>query len=166
MESRKWYGNRVIRDWKCVEETERAINELYMDMFHAMKQRNMVVESNTIKLSIKTKVEMYKKFAQEGKKIDFDNMPTEISLSCTMRSSGNRGYDPEAIYKNGRATAVKWEDGTVTTVKLAQGETGSDYGAFTAALAIKVIGNNSRIKKIMEKKTVIQKKAAKKDGKD
>ena len=164
MESRKWHGDRVIRNWTSVSETENAINALYQDMFRAMKFYNMVVESDTIKLQIKEETNRYTHPLMINKEVK--EKIVKISLECTMRSSGNREYDPEAIYKNGRATAVKWEDGTVTTVKLAPGETGSDYGAFTAALAIKVIGNNSRIKKIMEKKTVIQKKAAKKDGKD
>ena len=60
------------------------------------------------------------------------------------------GLDPIKIIVNGPATIVFWEDGTKTVVKCAKGETWDIYNAFTAALAIKVFGNNSKIKKILK----------------
>lgn len=59
---------------------------------------------------------------------------------------------PDKIIKNGRATIVLWPDGTKTVVKLAEGDVPSDYAAFTAALAKKVYGSNSRIKAILRDK--------------
>lgn len=59
---------------------------------------------------------------------------------------------PDKIIKNGRATIVLWPDGTKTVVKLAAGDEPSDYAAFTAALAKKVYGSNSRIKAILRDK--------------
>ncbi len=59
---------------------------------------------------------------------------------------------PDKIIKNGRATIVLWPDGTKTVVKLAEGDVPSDYSAFTAALAKKVYGSNSRIKAILRDK--------------
>lgn len=59
---------------------------------------------------------------------------------------------PNKIIKNGRATIVLWPDGTKTVVKLAEGDEPSDYAAFTAALAKKVYGSNSRIKAILRDK--------------
>lgn len=59
---------------------------------------------------------------------------------------------PDKIIKNGRATIVLWPDGTKTVVKLAEGDEPSDYAAFTAALAKKVYGSNSRIKAILRDK--------------
>lgn len=59
---------------------------------------------------------------------------------------------PDRIIKNGRATIVLWPDGTKTVVKLAEGDEPSDYAAFTAALAKKIYGSNSRIKTILRDK--------------
>lgn len=52
-----------------------------------------------------------------------------------------------------------------TVVKCGVNETPDDYDAFTAALAIKIFGNNSRLKKVIKEKTVIQ-QIKKKKGKE
>lgn len=62
------------------------------------------------------------------------------------------GLYPIKIIVNGPATIVFWEDGTKTVVKCAKGESWEIYNAFTAALAIKVFGSNSKIKKILKTK--------------
>ena len=73
-------------------------------------------------------------------------------------------YIPERILKSGTATIVFWKDGTKTIVKLPEGDTPDDYSAFTAALAKKVFGSNSKVKKVMRTKTEVQKaKEGKKD---
>ena len=56
-------------------------------------------------------------------------------------------YMPDRILKSKNATIVFWKD---------------DYSAFTAALAIKIFGANSRVKKIIKTRTEIQKPKAKK----
>lgn len=66
-------------------------------------------------------------------------------------------YVPSKILKSGTATIVFWKDGTKTVVKLPEGDTPDDYSAFTAALAIKIFGTNSKVKKVMKVKTEIQK---------
>lgn len=71
-------------------------------------------------------------------------------------------YRPVQILKNKNATVVFWNDGTKTVVKCAPGTTPNDYDAFTAALAIKIFGNNSALKKMIQRKTVVQTPKAKK----
>lgn len=66
-------------------------------------------------------------------------------------------YVPSKILKSGTATIVFWKDGTKTVVKLPEGDTPDDYSAFTAALAIKIFGTNTKVKKVMKVKTEIQK---------
>lgn len=63
-------------------------------------------------------------------------------------------FQPVRIIKNGPATIVFWKDGTKTVVKCAPETTPSDYDAFTAALAIKIFSNNSRLKKMIKVLTV------------
>lgn len=70
-------------------------------------------------------------------------------------------YTPEKILKSGRATIVFWKDGSKTIVKLPAGEESDDYSAFTAALAKKIYGSNSAIKKVIVAKTVVQDKKEK-----
>lgn len=68
----------------------------------------------------------------------------------------------DKIIRNGDATIVFWADGEKTIVKRAEGESDSLYTAVTAALAKKVYGNNSKFKKMIEKKVVVQEKKEKK----
>lgn len=58
---------------------------------------------------------------------------------------------PKRILKSGNRTIVFWQDGTKTIVKRADDEAESGYAAFTAALAIKLYGSNSAVKRIVDK---------------
>lgn len=71
----------------------------------------------------------------------------------------------EKIIKNPAkdATTIKWDDGTYTTVKRSPDDPEDDYAAFCSALAIKVYGSNSAVKRLMNKKTEILKKKVKKN---
>ncbi len=62
-------------------------------------------------------------------------------------------FDPKRILRSGPATIVFWEDGTKTVVKCAADENDNTYAAFTAALAIKIFGSNSAVKKLVKSKT-------------
>ena len=50
---------------------------------------------------------------------------------------------------------VCWGDGTITMVKASEDEEMNDYHAFTAALAKRILGNNSRIHKIVSTATEV-----------
>ena len=63
---------------------------------------------------------------------------------------------PERILKNGDVTIVFWEDGTKTIVKPEPGTTLDDYTAFTAALAKRLFGSNSKLKKVIRTHTEYQ----------
>ena len=65
-------------------------------------------------------------------------------------------FIPVRILKSGVATVVFWKDGTKTVVKCAPEITPNDYDAFTSALAIKLFSTNSRLKKLIREKTVVQ----------
>lgn len=54
------------------------------------------------------------------------------------------------IIYNDPATVIFWTDGTKTIVKRAKGEKFSKYTAFCAALAKKLYGNNSVVRRIVE----------------
>lgn len=61
-------------------------------------------------------------------------------------------YIPSRILasRDGITTLVFWQDGTKTIVKRAVDEEYSPYAALTAALAIKVFGSNSAVKRIVK----------------
>lgn len=65
-------------------------------------------------------------------------------------------FIPVRILKSGVATVVFWKDGTKTVVKCAPETMPNDYDAFTSALAIKLFSTNSRLKKLIREKTVVQ----------
>lgn len=58
------------------------------------------------------------------------------------------------IIRNGPVTVVFWEDGTKTLVRRNENTPDDPYFAFCAALAKKVYGNNTRVKKIISENTV------------
>ena len=86
---------------------------------------------------------------------------TGKEIDCEFRQ-----LTPEKIFRCGNATTVIWKDGTKTTVKLMPGTEDSDYGAFTAALAKKIYGNNSKVMRyagmVQRVKSKAEKKAEKK----
>lgn len=57
---------------------------------------------------------------------------------------------PTRMLKNGRATVVFFADDTKVVVKLPDGVEDNEYNAFCAAIAKKMFGTNTRIKRKME----------------
>lgn len=71
-------------------------------------------------------------------------------------------YYPKRILKSGPCTIVFWNDGTKTMVRRSEDEVDDDYSAFTAALAIKIFGSNSAVKRTVKNNLVDQIKKTKK----
>ena len=59
---------------------------------------------------------------------------------------------PKRILRSGNRTIVFWEDGSKTIVKLCEDCEDNPYDAFTAALAKKIFGTNSALKRMIAKK--------------
>ena len=72
-------------------------------------------------------------------------------------SAPSIAYTPKRILRSGPATVVFWQDGTKTVVRLSDGEEDNAYDAFTSALAIKIFGSNSKLKKMVKTLTEEQK---------
>lgn len=85
-----------------------------------------------------------------------DEITKELKKEATIAE-----YAPNRILKSGNATIVFWEDDTKTVVKCGKDEIPDDYDAFTAALAIKIFGSNSKLKKVIQAKTEIQEQKGK-----
>lgn len=86
---------------------------------------------------------------------------TKDALICALNTvfgSHSPAPVPAKILKSGKATIVFWEDGTKTVVRCAKDEIPDDYDAFTAALAKKVYGSNTHVKKMIKAVTAEQKK--------
>lgn len=92
----------------------------------------------------------------------------EYSKMYKPKKKTKRGFDAmnigdtirftvDKIYLNGSHTCVVWKDGTKTVVNCADGDYYDEYAAFTAALAKKIYGNNTALKRMLEEKTVVQK---------
>lgn len=102
---------------------------------------------------------------QEGKmntehslKFFFDDLiPKERALAHFFTDSNKERYAVNRILKSGPCTHVFWADGTKTTVRRSPDEPDNDYAAFTAALAIKIYGSNSALKRMLKEKVEVQK---------
>lgn len=55
-----------------------------------------------------------------------------------------------SFHPENRTTVVRWTDGTKTVVRCGEGETWSEYSAFVAAVAKKVFGSTSAIRKAID----------------
>lgn len=80
-------------------------------------------------------------------------------------------YPKHIYYYDNNYTTVLWNDGTRTTVKLSDDDIYDEYSAFCAALAKRIYGSNSRIKKIIKTQGRVplskeEKKARKKERKE
>lgn len=61
-------------------------------------------------------------------------------------------FDVRRILQSGNRVVVFWDDGSKTVVKRSDDTDDDIYGAFTAALAIKVYGSNSQVNRIIDRK--------------
>ena len=85
----------------------------------------------------------------------------DISAKIQKMFSNYADYIPNRILKSGPCTIVFWQDGTKTMVRRSADEVDDDYSAFTAALAIKIFGSNSAVKRTVKNKLVEQIKKTK-----
>lgn len=90
---------------------------------------------------------------------------SKITIEGLLFAIGKRDSDrkheplmPDHIFKNGLYTTVMWSDGTKTIVKRGEDEPDDEYTAFTAALAKKLYGSTSAVKRIAEMTKVQSKK--------
>lgn len=77
------------------------------------------------------------------------NIPNFKSIPPTKKK---HMISVKSIKYSGKYTTVTWGDDTKTCVSCGENEQQSRYSAFCSALAIKVFGTNSQVKKIVETK--------------
>lgn len=83
-----------------------------------------------------------------------------------FKESSYKAPSPKKIIRNGPVTVVFWDDGTKTLVRRNADSPDDPYVAFCAALAKKIYGNNTRVKKLITENTVEQKEKKNKEEKD
>ena len=81
---------------------------------------------------------------------DFQTVIVDNLWKAMRRTIMKNGVTPVKIKKDGRVTVVFWEDGTATAVKCGLEEKYDSYTAFCAALAKKVFGSNSALKRVIQ----------------
>lgn len=113
---------------------------------------------------VEWEVEKMKK--EKDVKSAYPGLPREQLCTKTFAIYPNRIY-----YYDNNYTTVLWNDGTRTTVKLSDDDIYDEYSAFCAALAKRIYGSNSRIKKIIKTQgrfllSKEEKKARKKERKE
>lgn len=91
--------------------------------------------------------------------------------SCPELFAAHRNcssLEPTKVLYSGNRTIVFWNDGDKTIVKCAQGQVFDEYNGFVAALAKKLYGSTSKVKKVIKKTMEHQdlKKEGAQDGND
>lgn len=92
---------------------------------------------------VEWEVEKMKK--EKDVKSAYPDLPREQLCAKTFSIYPNHIY-----YYDNDYTTVLWNDGTRTTVKLSDDDVYDEYSAFCVALAKRIYGSNSRIKKIIK----------------
>ena len=84
------------------------------------------------------------------------------TFNCVRKALFSEKFIPERIIYSGNRTIVFWTDGDKTIVKCAEGQEFDEYSGFIAALAKKLYGSTSKVKRIISKaKDNIEKKSIK-----
>lgn len=78
-----------------------------------------------------------------------------------IRAAMAEKYTPKKIIKSGDVTIVFWSDNSKTIVRRDSEDADNLHTAFCAALAKKIFGSNSHIKKTIARKLVENKKEKK-----
>lgn len=82
---------------------------------------------------------------------DLEVINRMIKSTLNSKSENVFGLYPNRIYYyDNDYTTVLWSDGTRTTVKLSDDDIYDEYSAFCAALAKRIYGSSSKIKKIIK----------------
>lgn len=82
---------------------------------------------------------------------DLATIDRMVKSTLNAKSENVFGLYPNRIYYyDNDYTTVLWNDGTRTTVKLSDDDIYDEYSAFCAALAKRIYGSSSRIKKIIK----------------
>ena len=89
-----------------------------------------------------------------------------ITALIKQNKEMEEAYIPEKIIVSGPVTIVKWKDGTITKVRLADGDVSDITDAYANAVIKKMYGNRSRVKKTVQDITVYPEGNKKKDKKE
>lgn len=89
-----------------------------------------------------------------------------ICTMCSDTPPDRIRYTPVKILRSGNCTIVFWNDDTKTIVKRNEDEADNTYAAFTAALGIKIFGSNSKLQRMIFRKTEYQMPKKKKKMED
>lgn len=84
-----------------------------------------------------------------------DYCKDELNRRPTMKNENKiskpKFVDVKRIIHSGPCTIVFWEDNTKTVVRCSENDIYDEYSAFCSALAIKLYGTNSHLKKVIER---------------
>lgn len=92
-------------------------------------------------------------YMQTGTKLNMSMEYRGLFLEKDLNVAKTSTLEPERIIHSGPATIVFWNDKTKTVVKCSENDIYDEYEAFCAALAIKMFGSNSHLKKMIRDKT-------------
>ena len=70
--------------------------------------------------------------------------------NAIFKTGFREAVKPKKIRQDGRVTVVFWSDGTTTAVRRSDDDADNLYNAFCAALAKKVFGNNTALKRAID----------------
>lgn len=112
-------------------------------------------EKEKQKMVPKRNIPQYPASQEEILRAMYEHQRTPYS-QMHKRTEGKIIIMPEVkkIIHSGPVTIVFWTDDTKTIVRRASHDAYDEYNAFCAALAIKMYGNNSKLKKMIKKATV------------
>ncbi len=155
----KMYAPDIEDIKKCnyytVPIKEPVLHHPYLNVEIGLSEKENKKEKNKMRTRYELLQEARKRYDIEKEKFTndrIDEIVEEIKQEDALREQEDLRYQftPKKIIYSDPVTIVFWKDGTKTTVRKMKGTKFNKYNAFTAALAKKILMNNTHVTKIVD----------------
>ena len=134
---------------------EPVLHHPYLNVEVGLSEKENKKEKKKMRSEYERFQEAQKRYRDEKNEYDnnrIEEIVREIKQEEALREQEDLRYEftPKKIIYSDPVTIVFWKDGTKTTVRKMKGTKFNKYNAFTAALAKKILMNNTHVTKIVD----------------
>ena len=155
VEYHKMYAPDIEDIEKYTLPVKQVVTHPYLNVEIGLSEKENKKEKNKMRTGHELLQEAQKRYRDEKNEYDnnrIDEIIREIKQEDALREQEDLRYQftPKKIIYSDPVTIVFWKDGTKTTVRKMKGTKFNKYNAFTAALAKKILMNNTHVTKIVD----------------
>ena len=155
VEYHKMYAPDIEDIEKYTVPVRPVVNHPYLNVEIGLSKKENKKEKNKMRTDYERIVEARKRYDNEKDQLKndrIDEIVREIEQEEALEEQEDLRiqFTPKKIIYSDPVTIVFWKDGTKTTVRKMKGTKFNKYNAFTAALAKKILMNNTHVTKIVD----------------